>query len=96
MPKVKDNNPEMLTAKKQAPHLALRGVGEQWLRIPVGSYMAYVEDASQPDGVFAWHLKGVTRRSWEFECPCGRQGCTRKMSAKMKYTGRHDGPSVVR
>lgn len=98
MPKILDGvqQTEMQIGKAQAPHLALRGVGEKWLKIPVGAYLAVVEDATQPDGIFAWRLTSVSRKGWEFACPCGRAGCTRKMRLPARYTGRHDGPQVVR
>ncbi len=95
MPREHAVKEQKLTAQQQKPHLAIRGANEQWLTIPTGAVIAHVEDASRIDGVFPWALIGVERKKWKFKCPCGRPGCTREMTASLKYTGRHQGEGLV-
>ena len=95
MPREYSDKPQPLTESQKKPHLALAGRNGQWLTIPPGATIAYVEDATRADGVIPWVLVSVGKKKWEFRCACGRKECTRTMSMTAQYKGQHSGPKVV-
>lgn len=57
--------------------------------IPPGATVLLVEDPSRMDRVFPMILAKVNRRTMEFICGCGEQGCTRRYVYKLLSGGGH-------
>ncbi len=87
MPFVEDSS--QLGSPPKEPHLAIETDTGLFTAIPPGGHIALVEDPNRYDGIFKLILLSVHHNKLVFRCGCGQAECSRVVTFKGTWKGRH-------
>lgn len=70
-------------------HLAIKLAGDKVLPVPLGGHMLIVQFDGEQQLAEPVILTHASFRELRFRCGCARHNCTREVTFRGHYTGRH-------